>query len=66
MVTKWRLKSCDRCGGDTFIDSDMDGWYEQCLQCGYMGDLKDITEFKKQPAEKEKEPVHSGRRQRIN
>ncbi len=30
----WRLKNCPRCGGDTFIDCDVDGWCEKCLQCG--------------------------------
>jgi DNA-directed RNA polymerase subunit RPC12/RpoP len=43
----WRLKSCARCGGDLFIDKDMDGWFEQCLQCSYRRELKDIKEFKK-------------------
>lgn len=46
MVT-WKIKSCRRCGGDTFIDSDMYGWYEQCLQCSYRFDLKSLDEFKK-------------------
>ena len=32
----WRLKSCPRCSnGDLLIDSDSEGWYESCLQCGY-------------------------------
>jgi hypothetical protein len=30
-----------------------------------MGELRDIIEFKKQLAEREKEPVHAGRGQRI-
>ena len=41
----WKLKSCSRCGGDLFIDRDMDGWFEQCLQCSY---LKELRELKKQ------------------
>ncbi len=45
----WRCKSCPRCGGDLFIASDMDGWYEQCLQCSHRKDLKNLDEFKKQP-----------------
>ena len=65
-MANWKFKSCPRCRGDLLIDHDYHGWYEQCLQCGYMGELKDITEFKKQPAERQKEPVHSGRGQRIN
>jgi len=36
----WRLKGCPRCGGDTFVESDIDGcWYEHCLMCGYTRDL---------------------------
>jgi len=53
MVT-WKIKSCPRCGGDTFIESDMDGWYEQCLQCSHRLELKNIAESK--------ESVSTGRR----
>lgn len=42
----WKLKSCTRCGGDLYIDRDMDGWFEQCLQCSYRRELR---ELKKQP-----------------
>jgi hypothetical protein len=35
-MTVWKLKSCLRCSGDIYIDKDFDGWYEHCLQCGYM------------------------------
>ena len=38
----WKLKSCSRCGGDLFIDRDMDGWFEQCLQCGYRKALREL------------------------
>ena len=61
-MANWKLKSCPHCGGDLYIDRDYNGWYEQCLQCGYMGELKDLTEFKKYLAEREKEPVHTGHR----
>lgn len=43
----WKIKACTRCGGDLFIDRDMDGWFEQCLQCSYRRELKDIKDFKK-------------------
>ena len=46
-MVKWRLKACERCSGDVFIDRDMDGWFEQCLQCSYRKELKDIKDFKK-------------------
>ena len=59
-MVDWKLKSCPRCGGDLFIDRDYNGWYQQCLQCGYMGELKDIREFSKQLAEKENAPAHAG------
>ncbi len=38
----WKLKSCTRCGGDLFIDRDMDGWFEQCLQCSYRKELREL------------------------
>ncbi|MDD5288950.1 MAG: hypothetical protein PHY28_07585 [Dehalococcoidales bacterium] len=45
----WKLKACTRCGGDLFIDRDMDGWFAQCLQCSLRRELKDIRELKRQP-----------------
>lgn len=47
---QWKLKGCPRCGGDIFLDTDSDYWYELCLQCAYRRELKDISEFGKQPA----------------
>lgn len=44
----WRFKSCPRCGGDTFIDRELNRWYEHCLQCGYMCDLENIIKVKQQ------------------
>ena len=44
----WKLKSCTRCGGDLFIDKDIDGWFEQCLQCSYRKELKELGEFERQ------------------
>lgn len=34
-----KLKGCPRCRGDVYIDSDFDGWFEKCIQCGYRRDL---------------------------
>ena len=34
-MVDWKLKGCPRCGGDLFIDSDIEGWFEQCLQCAH-------------------------------
>ena len=55
-MVMWKFKNCPRCHGDIFIDKDLDGWYEQCLQCSYRHELKDIAEFKKVsvPAGKER------------
>ena len=55
-MVMWKTKSCPRCGGDTFIDSDMDGWYEQCLQCSHRLELRNLVETK--------EPVLTTRRKR--
>ena len=54
----WRLKSCPRCGGDTYINKDDYGWHEQCLQCGYDADLKEI-DLRRESAEtdKDKKPI---------
>ena len=54
-----RLKGCPRCNGDIFIDRDMYGWYEQCLQCGYMGDLKSLVDMKEQSTEVDNEAILS-------
>ena len=48
MVRVFRFKSCPRCKGDILVDCDCQGWYEQCLQCGYQRDLKDIIEVQQQ------------------
>ena len=42
----WKFKSCPRCEGDMFIAKDIYGWYEQCLQCAYRYELKNLDEFK--------------------
>jgi hypothetical protein len=52
-MTMWELRNCPRCQGDLFIDKDLDGWYEQCLQCGYRREMKPIAEAKK----KESSPI---------
>lgn len=48
MTIAWRLKKCPRCGGDIFIDRDMDIWYEQCLQCSYSYEINNPFEPKEQ------------------
>jgi DNA-directed RNA polymerase subunit M/transcription elongation factor TFIIS len=39
----WKLKSCPRCNGDLFIQRETDGWYEECLSCGYQKDISDLV-----------------------
>jgi DNA-directed RNA polymerase subunit RPC12/RpoP len=29
-----KFKGCKRCGGDLFLESDSEGVYISCLQCG--------------------------------
>ncbi len=38
-------KKCPKCGGNTFLDMDIYGWHEQCLQCGRSSDLPEIGEY---------------------
>ncbi len=47
----WRFRGCPKCGGDLFVDYDINGWYEECLQCGYLHDLRTVLEVKGQKAE---------------
>jgi ribosomal protein S27AE len=61
----WKLKSCSRCGGDVFVDSDEHGdWYEQCLQCSYAHGLSltEITEFIRSAKNGDEELVLAGAR----
>jgi hypothetical protein len=45
------LKSCPKCKtGDIGVDRDHYGWYEYCIQCGYMRDLVSIVELGQESA----------------
>ena len=35
-MVMWRIKSCPKCGGDIFLDSEDDILFDHCLQCSYM------------------------------
>jgi len=51
-----RPKSCPRCKtGDIGVDRDYHGWYEYCIQCGYMHDLVDVVELETKPSGQAKE-----------
>jgi len=42
----WKFRSCPRCGGDLFLDREIDNsWHEHCLQCSYRHELRNIEEF---------------------
>jgi len=44
-----KLKGCPRCKeGDIAFDRDQYGWYEYCIQCGYMRDLIGMVELGQQ------------------
>jgi len=49
-----KLKGCPRCGGDIFIDRDQYGWYEYCIQCGYINDTKRSVKLGQHPDRDEK------------
>jgi DNA-directed RNA polymerase subunit M/transcription elongation factor TFIIS len=56
----WRFKSCPKCEGDLFIDSDANGWYVQCLQCGYLSDLDSMLKAKRETSQKEEKLAKTG------
>ncbi len=60
----WKLKACPRCGGDVFIDKGLDSWYEECLQCGYQRELRNLREIGVESPQREREPVLASRRGR--
>jgi hypothetical protein len=40
-----RQKSCPSCKtGNISVDRDQYGWYEYCIQCGYVRDLISMVE----------------------
>ena len=51
----WKFKCCPKCDGDLFVDWDMNGWYVQCLQCGYLSDLETALKAKNEAVKKERE-----------
>ncbi len=54
-MVKWKYRSCPRCDGDIFIDRDLHGWFEQCLQCGYVRNLGNTIKLGQQEALSKKE-----------
>jgi len=58
----WKFKSCLRCGGDMFIATDMDGWFEQCVQCSYRKELEPVVDSKRKLSQIGKTPGTRGKR----
>jgi hypothetical protein len=57
------LNSCPRCNGDMVLgNKDEYGWYEQCLQCGYLRDLEAIVQIEQQRAKGKKTKLPSSKR----
>lgn len=50
-------RKCPKCGGSVYLDSDQFGWFEQCLQCGLVSDLKEIVEAKNTDGKEAVRPV---------
>jgi len=42
---RWKINGCPRCGGSLFVEKEIDGWYEQCINCAYRNDLKDLAKL---------------------
>lgn len=52
-----KLKACPRCGGDIFIDRELDVWYEQCLQCVDTRDVPSILEVHQHSDDRKEEEL---------
>ena len=46
-----RLDRCPKCKGYVMLQRDSYGWYEECLQCGYVHDLLTFAEAEQRRAE---------------
>jgi hypothetical protein len=40
----WKSKSCPECGNDLIIQLEPDGWFEECLWCGYDRDISHLID----------------------
>jgi hypothetical protein len=50
-------RKCLKCGGSVYLDRDQFGWFEQCLQCGFVSDLKDLAKTGNARVEQEIEKI---------
>ena len=56
-MAMWKLSKCPRCGGNIFLDIDIDGWFEECLQCSYRHDLESTADYEARPRSKKEENI---------
>jgi hypothetical protein len=47
-----RNTRCPKCGGKVYLDTDTYGWYETCIQCGYMKNLAKVTQVNDETGDK--------------
>ena len=50
-------RRCPKCGGSLYLDRDQFGFFEQCLQCGLISDLKEVAKATRIDTEEAGEPV---------
>jgi DNA-directed RNA polymerase subunit M/transcription elongation factor TFIIS len=50
---------CPKCHGHLYLDRDFNGWYEQCLQCGYIKDFAVVYESRKKTLKEGNKPVQN-------
>ncbi len=48
-VTRLYFKACLKCGGDMYLDRDVYGTFQKCLQCGRIVDLEVSPTFARKP-----------------
>ena len=44
-----RFKACPKCAGDLYVNKDVQGNFLNCLQCGYLKDIKEAAETLSKP-----------------
>jgi hypothetical protein len=60
------LNGCPRCQGDIVLgNEDQYGWYEQCLQCGYIHDLQTIVQVEPQSVQIRKKTRIGGPKRKV-
>jgi hypothetical protein len=65
MNGSYTKQRCPKCGGNLFLFNDLDGWYEQCLQCSLIRYLDVVygerarTDSSKAPEVRQSTPVNA-------